>query len=354
MTFGPRHYVPVLKVKRAEKSALASISLALRPGIVPLLEIVKRTSKSVDDHLTTSFQELASSLIGYHRCMLDARELAPDGPTAAKAAFDRAIAHGIAFTPVTGISRIDDVSSAIALAQTHGIAIRLTEADFESHGLPADLTSFLLHHRILPSTVDLIVDLGDVGDLIPAGIMHKTRHFLTSVPTKGQWRTLTVTGSAFPLSMGVVDRNSMKRVLRAEWLAWRDGLYARRATLERLPTYSDCAIQHPEGIESFDPTYMRASPTIRYALDEDWLLVKGETSKSTRASEQFPILSMQVVYGPLQSDYRGPAHCAGCRMMQQSANGASGIGSPEVWRRIGTVHHVATVVHDGLGSLQWP
>ena len=353
MTFSSGHYVPVLKVKRAEKSALAGISFSLRQHILPLLEIVKRTDESVDKHLNTSFAGLAASLVGYHRCMLDARELAPDGTPGAKAAFDRAIAHGIAFTPVTGISRLDDVSSAIALAQTHGIAIRLTEANFESHGLPGDLTSFLLHHHILPSTVDLIVDLGDVGDLIPAGIMHKTRHFLDDVPNKGQWRTLTVTGTAFPRGMGIVERNSSKSISRAEWLAWRDGLYRQRASLERLPTYSDCAIQHPLGVEGFDVRYMQASPTVRYALDHEWLLIKGETSRATPAREQFPNLATQLVYGHLQGQYRGRSHCEGCRLVQNSANGLPRLGSPEIWRKIGTIHHITTV-RDGLEALQWP
>ena len=41
MTFGPRHYVPVLKVKRGEKTALQSVALDLRAEITPLLEIVE-------------------------------------------------------------------------------------------------------------------------------------------------------------------------------------------------------------------------------------------------------------------------------------------------------------------------
>jgi len=42
MTFGPHHYVPVLKVKRGEKAALQSISANDQARIAPLLEIVER------------------------------------------------------------------------------------------------------------------------------------------------------------------------------------------------------------------------------------------------------------------------------------------------------------------------
>ena len=64
--FGPKHYVPVLKVKRGEKRALAEVRPRLRQHVVPLLEIVERTSApTVDKHLTTGFRDLASSLQGY-------------------------------------------------------------------------------------------------------------------------------------------------------------------------------------------------------------------------------------------------------------------------------------------------
>ena len=352
--FGPQHYVPVLKVKRGEKQALASISPGLQQYVVPLLEIVKRTDKTLPDHLTNGFSRLAQCLSGYSRCLLDVQELEPDGQAGAAESFNRASAEGITFTPVTGISRSADVYPAVALADTNGIALRLTDSDFQTGQLATDLNYFLSTNSILPSSVDLIVDLGDVGDLIPPGIIQKTMDFLTNVPSKNQWRTLTVAGSAFPLSMAVVDRNSSKLVPRADWVAWRDGLYSRRAALERLPTYSDCAIQHPIGVEGFDPRFMRASPTMRYTLDNDWLLVKGESARVTPASNQFPTLATQLVYGSLQNFYRGAQHCAGCRMIQDSANGVPRLGSPEIWRRIGTIHHITTVVHDGLGSLLWP
>jgi hypothetical protein len=156
------------------------------------------------------------------------------------------------------------------------------------------------------------------------------------------------------MSMAVLDRNSDVLIRRSEWLAWRDELFARRATLERLPTFSDCAIQHPIGVENFDPRYMQVSAAIRYALSEDWLLVKGESTKVNPPSVQFPHLAMQLVYGHLQGYFAGAAHCAGCEMAKDAADGADKLGSAEVWRQIGTIHHITTVVQDGLGSLPWP
>ena len=74
MTFGPSHYVPVLKVKRGEKSALHAVSPNFRSRITPLLEIVVRTKPTVREHLDTAFKDLPECLQGFQRCFLDTRE----------------------------------------------------------------------------------------------------------------------------------------------------------------------------------------------------------------------------------------------------------------------------------------
>ena len=360
MTFTSDHYVPVLKVKRGEKKALASIDPRLRKHVTPLLEIVERKGSvdpppTVTKHLSTSFHDLALSLHGYTRCLLDVHEIAPDGPGAAAEAFDRASLAGMSFTPVTGISRTADVASAVSYSGSKGIGIRLTREEFETGTLTADLTGFLSTNALRPSQVDLIVDLGPVQqEFVTAGVIALTQAFLADVPSKGQWRTLTVTGSAFPSSMGMVHRNSSTRVERSEWLAWRDGLHTRRGQLERLPTFSDCAIQHPAGVEGFDFRYMQSSATIRYTSADDWLLVKGVGTKATSTTIQFPQLATRLVYGQLQSDFKGRRHCRGCQMANDAADGVPQLGSPEVWRKIGTIHHITTVVQDDLASLPWP
>ena len=98
MTFGPDHYVPVLKVKGGEKRALQRFSTLLRPRMTPLLEIVERkTSNSLTAHLKTVFKNLAETVHPYSRCFLDAREIAADGQAGAAAVFQRASDAGIVF-----------------------------------------------------------------------------------------------------------------------------------------------------------------------------------------------------------------------------------------------------------------
>ncbi len=353
MKFGPEHYVPVLKAKRAEKKALGLLSPALKPTITPLVEIVERkTAKSLSAHLDTAFKGLADSAEGYSRCFLDAREIHSDGPSAAANVFDMAAKAGMVFTPVTGISRSSDVVAALRHGNS-GVALRLTRTEFEDGGLAAGIRRFIDVHGLRVERTDLIVDLGAVDSLIVEGVAELTKSFLAEVPDHQRWRTFTISASAFPRSMGGVDRNSNDLVERAEWIAWRHKLFSRRHALERLPAFSDCAIQHPQGVEGFDPRTMQVSASVRYTVPDSWLLIKGESTRRTLPSVQFPALATQLVYGHLKAHFAGVGHCNGCRSVKASADGADGLGSLEAWRRLGTVHHITSVVRD-LEALPWP
>jgi hypothetical protein len=353
MTFGANHYVPILKAKQGEKAALSRVAGALVPRITPLLEIVERKDgKGIDAHIETAFKGLRQAVSSYPRCFIDTHEVATDGPTAAQAVFGRAKADGIVFTPVTGVTRTVDVAPAL-VHRDHGLALRLTRAEFEAGQLPSAIPAFLGTHNLSPGEVDLIVDLGPVEEMVVDGIAALTHAFLADVPNHLSWRTMTVSASAFPVSMGGVDRHSHDLVERSDWIAWRDHLHSARHSLTRLPTYSDYAIQHPLGVEGFDFRFMQVSAAIRYTKAEHWLLVKGESTRSVAPSSQFPALATRLVYGHLQPHFDGAGHCHGCLSIKAAADGVSGLGSAGVWRQLGTIHHLSAVM-DGLQGLAWP
>lgn len=283
---------------------------------------------------------------------MDTREIKSDGDEAATDVFRRASEAGIVFIPVTGISRTADVAAALNY-RTHGIALRLTRAEFEKGGLEKQTKAFLREHKLTTEEIDLVVDLGAVDDLIADGIVTLTDAFLGEVPMHEKWRTFTISACAFPKSMGVVERDSHNFVERAEWVAWKSSLHARRNVLRRLPTFSDCAIQHPAGVEGFNPRTMQGSATIRYTLEDTWLLIKGKGTRTKRPGEQFPTLAAKLIYSNLKSYFAGSKHCDGCASMKAAADGAPRLGSLQVWRQLGTVHHI-TKVMQGLASLAWP
>jgi hypothetical protein len=350
MNFGPAHYVPALKIKRGEKQALRSLSASTVSAVTPLLEIVQipepapdQAPKTLDLHLNTAFKDLGTAVQAFSRYFLDVHEIENTGEAGARKAFTHAARLTTPFTPVTGISRVSDVLPAIK-AMKHGLALRLTRKEFEEGLIPTKLPAFLAKHGLVPSGIDLIMDIGCVDQMVPPGIADLVRQFVGDVPTPLEWRTFTVLGCAFPKSMAVLGSDTHKLVDRSEWLAWRDHVYPTRRSLPRLPTFGDCAIQRPEGVEGFNPRFMQVSAAVRYALDSQWLLIKGHSTDTTRSVVQFPRLGRQLVTGPLKAYFAGQKHCNGCLGIVQAAQGAPKMGSAEIWRRFGTIHHITNTV----------
>lgn len=358
MTFGPDHYVPVLKLKAAEKSALPRLSASVCAEVTPLFEVVERKEvaetktkpahlPTVSDHLAKAFKGMNPSVAPFTRFFLDGREMAADGPAAAAEAFGRAAATGRPFVPVTGISRTADVAAALAHG-ANGIAIRLSIEEFEAGLVPGGLPAFLRRHGLAPHEVDLIVDLGAVDHMVAAGVEALAAAFLADVPMPGTWRTFTLSACGFPKGLGEVKANSSAMADRLEWNHWRDALYAKRAALPRLPTFSDCGIQHRSGVEGFDGQKMKPSAAIRHATPTGWHLEKGVNIRDNGGA-QFQGLAGNVVSAT--SAHAG--HCEGCKALHAAAADPKGYSSLRKWREFGTIHHITLTV-EHLASLAWP
>jgi hypothetical protein len=342
-------YVPTLKLKRGEKAALRSIPPALRARIAPLIEVVERKDrKPIVKHLATAFHGLADSVAGYGPVFLDVHELAEDGERIAARVFQMAADQGIPFVPVTGLGMRADRRPALKFTEG-GLALRITRADYESGSMGTDIIALIKDSRLDPTRTDMMLDLGPVDEMIVMGIVRLSERLLAELPLPGDWRTLTLTGCAFPKSMGIVDRNSHKLVERAEWLSWKTSLYGRRSKLKRLPRFGDSGIQHSSGVEGFDPRTMQVSAAIRYTTGNDWLLVKGVGTRGTPATAQFPRLAKRLAHGTHKALFGGGDHCVGCSGIVAAAAGSPGLGSPEVWRRLGTIHHLVTVADELAG-----
>lgn len=355
MTFGADHYVPALKLKLGEKDALAMLSATIKARITPLFQIVEMNgTKSLDEHLETAFKKFHPSVAGVGRYFIDPIEIEAHGAAAAAKVFDMCRYQALPFTPVTGISRPTALTAAAMSASGRtGLAIRLTRKDFESGQVQTALPAFIELQKIDPAATDLIVDAGAVSDMIEEGIAAMAELFLASIPKLSSWKTLTLIASAFPRSMQHVDRDSHALVQRAEWVAWRDHLRRNRTTLARLPTFGDWGIQHPTGVEQFDPIKMQASAAIRYTLDSQWLLIKGRGTKKSSPSVQMPGLARSLVSGPHKKHFLKAQHCAGCELIEKAAQGAPKVGSLTKWRQIGTGHHITTTV-EAIQRLPWP
>lgn len=342
--FGPQQYVPILKWKRGEQRALSEITPQTKNGLTPLIELVPLQrdldtgdpKETLEDYTNASVDALVTGWGTSELFFLDCREIADEvtnrGTTGPDEVFDKCSTAGLKFIPVIGLQRSAiEIASALQY-RTRGICLRLTTDDLRP-SLATDLQVFLRTNRLNNSEVDINMDFGALENLNDRLFEMTVRNLLTSIPNLGQWRTLTLTASAFPEHMGVIQTHSTGRVSRTEWLVW-SRLYSVRTQLPRLPNFGDYVIQYPL-LPVLDYRIVQPSANIRYTLDDSWLFLKAASFKR-HGGTQFIQLAQMLVNMP---DYYGSTHCAGCRLIDDIQQGAATPGNLETWRRIGTTHH---------------
>lgn len=333
-----KDYLPVLKLKRAEKHALPKLERSIAARVVPLFEVVE-CAGAIAPHLDKAFKALDLAVAPFRRFFLDCREIHSFGSAAASDAFARAAASRVPFVPVTSVTRSADVSAALS-HRANGLALRLSRKEFESGVVTSATNRFLSKHGLSPGEVDLIVDLEAIDRMIAPGAQALLTGFLRDVPRKGEWRSVTVSACAFPESLGFVRANASGHAERLDWKIWED-LRANLSAfgLTQAPTFSDCGIQHRSGVEGLDFSKVKPAAAIRWTHGNGWHMEKGKSVRD-HGGEQFGDLAEKAI----RATGARRKHCAGCEALYRARTASKGFGSAEVWRRYGTVHHITSVV----------
>lgn len=221
--------------------------------------------------------------------------------------------------------------------------------DLARPSIASDILAFMGAYKLDPAKIDIVLDMESVYGQKTIAVASTMNFIVGIIPNQGQWRTFSIVASGFPEHMGVVQTFGTLRIERVEWLAWQL-LHAQRSKLPRMPSFGDYGIQHPSGVEGYDPRYMSTSSAIRYTTDTEWFFIKGQSNKYQKSSTQLPHLAKALIGSNF---FYGGSHCYGCSSAISCAAGQAGFGSLEAWRKIGTAHHLS-VVSSQLTSVSFP
>jgi hypothetical protein len=342
-------YVPVLKARQGELTALGLIQPVTRQHVLPLLQIEPGTldeeygrpdvRKAIDKAVTR-----LGPWVG-QRLLLDVGLLATevalrDGSGAIGYAVSEVLDKGPRPTPVL---RLDDgqlarrdAAAAHADLRT-GVAIRLSDADMDEDYEDIDeaLTSILRELALDRFDVDLVLDLGCViGDLAVRTFSRLAVDLLRGLSFADEWRQVIVTAGAFPADLGEIVPWEIGELPRYD-AALYDRVQERRR-LPREPIFGDYAVTNPVATNQG----YRSAPNLRYAVADRWLFLKGRLN-DPRGHDQFYEVCERIAVHP---DFVGAAlGVADARIANPRANGR-GPGNASTWRSIGTAHHLDYVV----------
>lgn len=353
--FDYSHYVPILKGKLGEYTALQVLADEIKLGLTPLLEIPpvpwdfenEVESKTIDAHLAPVTERIETAWgtdrpIFVDLTWIDQARLTRDGTHVLTYIFNEGRQKELQLVPVTGLARPDEYQDAVLNAvqlDDRGICLRLESADFDDlDNLTVRLEARLRFFDLTPASVDLMLDFKEIAAELVSTTRLGMMSILSAIPTANDWRSLTIAASAFPENLTAVSAASEELLPRTEWAVWL-GLFARREKLSRLPSFGDYAISGPDLVE-LDMRLMKMSANLRYTTDSDWLILKGRNVRKY-GYDQFNALCKKLVD---RAEYSGEGFSWGDGYIARCARDEDGPGNATTWRKVGTSHHLTKVV----------
>lgn len=358
-------YVPALKAKKGELSALEQLTTDVKEKIVPIFEIPNIDWNYTEDQPAKTLESHLQDVVGaiakhwQQKFFLDfstGLQIAAAEQNAALLSIFDSIAKdkNLSYIPVIDFDRNTDITyrettQAIHKRANLGICLRIKYDDLEDVIDQVKFNEFLENLSLPINDIDLVLDFDSITKYESEKTIYlATRLILDSIPQINSWRNVVVLSSSFPFTLSDIHAKSTQRLPRKEWLAWQK-LFEKKERIKRLPTFGDYSISHPNLVE-IDPRVMSMSASIRYSSENEWLILKGESIK-LKGFSQFPELSEKLVSLP---DFSGEKFSQGDKEIYDYAKGnTKGTGNTTTWRKIGNNHHITLVVNQ-LSNLLEP
>lgn len=326
----PYRYVPVLRTKAGEASALASLPAPLKSRLLPLIQITAKPPATFVNDLAKGWTQLPLALDGLHN--VGVTNSLNDFRTTFKQLGTAQIKVIPSIECATAPAYVAAAKSMVGRYGS-GLVVQATIAQLSTVG------AWVSTQGWQQSDVDLVVNAGHVGAYDTATFSNYVSHALSSL--SGNWRSVTLASAAAPKDYSAfsVGRTSAKRL---DWLLWK----SVSGQLSFRLDYGDFGISHPDLTEVPGVAMARASVSVRYTVDDNWIIFKGNPTTGPNAKpmgQQYSAHAKALIKEP---QFGGVSGCWGDQRIQQIAAlapGSSGTGSRATWVSIGASRHLALV-----------
>jgi len=355
--FDHKHYVPILRWKRAEWVALRDLAGDIRSHITPLIELTPRSFEARNNRPAPDPADvLARDAIGLQQhwgtasFFVDMWHLNPGlrvGNVIHPLEFlaEQARSRGLALTAVTGLHRPPSYQAAVASVvaeDTRGACIRIHPQEIQAPDFPAQLIELLNTLGLEVSEADCLLDYQVWQQGTPS-----LAALCSAIPQIACWRSFAVASGAFPrdLTGFTIGQHTLPRF---DWMRWRSQITSGPIPM-RLPAFADYTIQHAQFAEP--PERANFSASIRYTSDDHWVIMRGESvfQDNGPGFDQWPA-NAQLLCG--RNEYCGPNFSVGDEYISQMASQTLRTGNAETWLRAGINHHITFAARQ-VASLAW-
>ncbi len=352
-------YMPVLKAKRGEFTALSNLAPEVAEQCWPLFEIPlppdpqarKKTSPTPKrDCLDRAIKGILSVRTGLGAA-IDISAWSPNaqiesGEHVLSYAVKELSKGGVAVSPVIGFDRWDDLDYQAAFATMKlqagcGFVIRFDKTSIDDTKdvdfLEDQLASIgeTCGGENVPFGV--ILDFGDLGAVPVVELQSQAADALSRL-LPWSFKFSVVLGASLPatINAAVGEIDSQDSVLRREIVAWKA---LRQSTIGAALMFGDYGVRNPR---SNDGIALHANGKIRYTTGHNFFVARGHSVRLGNGYAQFLNLAAVIATSPY---FRGPGFSWGDGQIAACYTGEP-IQSLEKWIAIDTNHHLTAVVED--------
>lgn len=261
-----RTYVPILKWKQGERNAVRYLDKEIRDSICPVLNVVKDTEpKQFLRWTLNDWGTQRSFYLDFHPTYNG------DLKTFLEEILALDEANDLCFMPVLSKDKPEDYLKTLKEHRDRlqdGVALRV---DLEQLDEVEEIAGTIAGDAELQaSSVDLIVDTNELpgtASMLLSPIAKVINTFLSGLKNHQYFRSVTLAGSSFPASLNV-PQNEVTLLPRYELQLWEEVVQEHKHV-----RFGDYGVDDPKDVTY--KTRVTIIPTIRYAVDDGWLIIRG-------------------------------------------------------------------------------
>jgi hypothetical protein len=330
----PYRYVPLLRTKAGEAIALQQLTSAAKARILPIFHLVANPTPKFAPRLIAAWGSLPIALDGAFNFGAKA------STTDFISMFNGLRQGGVSVIPSIECDAAPQIITAVQSLMRRATPSLVVKATLRQLGHVANWVALQGWQQI---DVDLVIVAGHVAnydsDEFESYVVHALQNRL---PNSNSWRSITLASSAAPQDYSAlpIGRSDVPRL---DWQLWQQAHQQVGYHLD----YGDYGIAHPNLTEPPGVAMVNASVSVRYAIDDHWIILRGNPQSGPRGQ-------------PMRDQYRRHARAlradpqfdklAGCqgdsRVVQiatQPPTSTAPSGSRQTWVEIGVNRHLSLV-----------
>jgi hypothetical protein len=374
----PNRYIPILKWKRAEQSALQALSDKGKNSITPIIELVmptvqpvrkidkirsiKKTQEEIFTETVNKFQEkrvkeIPGEILQYwgtkpvfidFTLLYNGVQLKIDS---LNKIFSAGAYKNLKLIPVLNLNDDSTIKEAIvsnSKKYNQGVCLRVSLSNLsDTNILNNTIEFFLKKFNLSRQDIDLLIDIKEIKE--NGGLYLRFINASQKIEHLSEWRNFIFASGAFPENLSECKLDEPTFLPRFDWQNW--AYQIREKKLRRNPYFSDYTIRNPIFHEALQ--YYRSTPSIKYTLKNDWLILKGQLHHS-----EHYLVNAKLLVEDMTDSFSGEGYSWGDKKIAEKARyyhqyvreknktlaEGKGTGGSTDWISWGINHHLILVL----------